>query len=91
MSRWLQAYYNEPNTIEIDKPSDEEAIKKLQYVFNGLQKVQESDLYYTYELKDLGDKYILTIQRERTPKDGESTMPMVKNVLNRYKINYREI
>lgn len=91
MSRWLQAYYNEPNTIEIDKPNDEEAIKKLQYVFDGLKKVQESDLYYTYELKDLGDKYILTIQRERTPKDGESTMLMVKNVLNRYKINYREI
>ena len=39
MSRWLQAYYNEPNTIEIDKPNDEEAIKKLQYVFNCLQKV----------------------------------------------------
>ena len=92
MSRWLvKAYYNEPNSIEIDKPSDEKAVKKLQYIFDMLENIQSSDKYYTYEKKDLDDKYILTIKRERTPKDGEETMPMVKDILNRYKINYREI
>lgn len=94
MSRWLvQAFYNESNTIEIDKPSssDERANKKLQYIFDILENIQASDKYYTYEKIELDDKYILTIKRECTPKSGEETMPMVKNILNRYKINYREI
>jgi len=92
MSRWfVTAYYNEPNSIEIDKPTDDKAVEKLNYIFNRLENIKKSDKYYTFEKKDLGDKYVLTISRERTPSDGESTMPMVKDILKRYKINYREI
>ena len=93
MSRWFICSQNNmvSETLEIDKPTDEKILNRLENIFNSLKNIKDNDLHYNVIIKELNDKYIVTVAQGHTYKEDEGTMPYLKQLLNRYNINYREI
>lgn len=96
MSRWLvySSYEDEfvSETIEIDIPKDENLLNRLENIFNSLKKIEQDDEgHYKVTTEKIGNKYHLTVSQTHSYTSDEGTMPLVKDVLKRYNIGYREI
>ena len=94
MSKWFISALERrvvSETIEIDKPLDDKARMHFDRLFNILQNIEKDDSHYEVTKKETDDKYIITITQDHEETSREGTMPHLKQLLNRYKINYREI
>lgn len=96
MSRWLiySSYEDEwvSETIEIDIPKDDKLLNRLKNIFNSLEKTEQYDKnHYEATKEKIGNKYYLTVSQTHSYTSDEGTMPLVKDVLKRYNIGYREI